>query len=526
MNQGLSHVARLLRFYAYGLWDRRWSIAIVAWLVCLIGWLAVATIPNRYTSTAQIYIDTKSLLGPLMQGLAVEQDIDAQVDVVRRTLLSRPNMQDLARATDLDLRADTPIELDRLLQELSQQIQLETRGPELFRISYTSTSPQLSQSVVSSLLNIFIEKNLGASQSDADKARQFLDQQIARYERDLQEAEQAVADFKREHAGELGGSERALRQIEQQTTALQGMQEELSSLTWSRNQLRMQLAETPEYNTTRTAGVASVQAQQLNEARQRLSNLLLTYTDKHPDVIATRNLIERLEQQGGGGSGGGTVRERNPEHESLASELARVEGQIQAVEMRIENAKQRMDELEKVVQETPEAEAQLTQLTRDYDIIRRNYEQLISRRESARMARDMKTDTSSVEFRIVEPPIVPVSPSGPPHGLYMAAVLCAGLGAGVALALLRLQLSGGFQTSEDLAQAFGLPVLGSISKIRRRNLPGTLFEGTAFVSSMSALLLVFAGVFYLYQFSSDKPDVRDLVSGWNGRVPEQVRQLL
>lgn len=526
MNQGASQLARLLRFYLYGLWDRRWSIALVAWIVCLAGWLTVATLPNRYTSTAQIYIDTASLLGPLMKGLTVEQDIDAQVDVVRRTLLSRPNMQELARATDLDLRADTPVELERVIEGLRSKIRLETSGRELFRISYTSESPELAQRVVASLINIFVEKNLGASQTDADKAARFLDQQIARYERDLREAEEAVAEFKRQHAGELGGSERAMRQIEQQTTALQGMQEELSSLKWSRNQLRTQLAEVPEYDTVRSAGAVSRQSLQLQEARQRLSTLLLTYTDKHPDVIATRNLIERLEQQGGGGGGSTETRVRNPEHAGLSSELARVEGQIQAVEMRIENARERLAELEDVVQQTPAAEAELTQLTRDYDIIRANYEALIERRESARMAREMKTNTSAVEFRIVEPPIVPVSPSGPPHGLYMAAVLFAGLGAGVALALLRLQLAGGFQTPEDLSTAFGLPVLGSISKLRRRSLPGTMLEGTAFVSSMSVLLLVFAGVFYLYQFSSEKPDVRDLVSGWNGRVTAQVQQLL
>lgn len=525
MNQGFSHLTRLLRFYLYGLWDRRWSIAIVAWVVCLGGWLVVASIPNRYTSTAQIYVDTESLLGPLMKGLAVEQNVNAQVDVVRRTLLSRPNRVALARATDLDLQARTPVEMEALLEDLKSDIRLDNRGRELFRISYSSTSPELAQRVVSSLLNIFVEKNLGASQNDADTAEKFLNEQIARYERDLREAEQAVADFKREHAGELGGSERAMRQIDQQSQALQGMQEELSSLTWTQNQLRLQLAETPEFNTSTVARAPSAKQQELNRARDRLNELLLTYTERHPDVVATQQLIGRLEQEAGGG-GSTTTRERNPEYAALSSELARVEGQIQAVNMRMDNTKARIEELEKLVQVTPDAEAQLTQLTRDYDIIRQNYESLISRRESARMGRDMKTETSNVEFRIVEPPIVPVTPSGPPHGLYMAAVFFAGLGAGVALALLRLQLAGGFQTREDLANAFGLPVLGSISKIRARNLPGTMVEGTAFVSAMSVLLLVFAGVFYLYQFSPQKPDVQNLISGINGRVAEQVRQVL
>ncbi|MEX2628698.1 MAG: XrtA system polysaccharide chain length determinant [Tistlia sp.] len=523
----MSQLVRLLRFYAYGLWDRRWTIAVVAWVVCLGGWLWVASMPNRYTSTAQIYIDTQSLLGPLMEGLAVRQDIEAQVDVVRRTLLSRPNMQELAQVTDLDLRADTPAQLDRLLESLSQNIQLQTQGPALFRISYNSTSPELSQRVVSALLNIFVERNLGASQSDADKAERFINEQIARHERELREAEQAVAEFQRQHAGELGGSDRALRQIDVQTTVVQRLQEELSSLNWSRNQLRMQLAETPEFTTSTTAGGSSPKQRQLSQLRDELNALLLTYTERHPDVISKQNLINRLQSEvGSGGRGSSTTQAPNPEYEALASELRRVEGQIQATETRIGNAQARMEDLETLIEQTPEAQAQLTQLTRDYDTTRRNYETLISRRESARMARDMKVETSAVEFRVVEPPIVPATPSGPPHGLYMTAVLFAGLGAGIALALLRLQLAGGFQTSDALARSFGLPVLGSVSKIRSRSLPGTMVQGSAFVSSVLALLLVFGGVLYLYQFSDDQPDVRSLLSGLNGSLMEQGRRLL
>lgn len=528
MNQGFAQLVVLLRFYAYGLWDRRWSILLVAWVVCVGGWIAVAMIPNRYTATAQVYIDTDSLLGPLMSGLAAQRDLDAQVDVVRRTLLARPNMEELARDTDLDLRADTPIEYDRLLQSLASQIQLETQGRELFRISYGSQSPQVAQRVVEALLNIFVEKNLGASQNDADRAERFLEQQIARYERQLREAEKEVADFKREHSSELSGSDRALRQIDQQSSSLRSLEEELASLQWTRNQLGVQLSNTPEYITSTTARGLSPKQQELQSLRSELSTLLLTFTEKHPDVIATRNRIERLEKEvGSSGSGGSaTSQTRNPEYTAVSAELDRVIGQIDSVKRRIEDAKTRLADLEEIVQQTPAAEAELVELTRDYNTIRANYEELVERRESARLAREMKTDTSAVEFRIIEPPIVPVTPSGPPHGLYMAAVLFAGLGAGVALALLRLQLAGGFQTREDLASAFGLPVLGTISKIRMTRLPGTVLEGAAFGSAISVLLLAFAGIFYLYQMSDQKPDFSGLVSGWDGRITQEVRQLL
>jgi hypothetical protein len=136
------------------------------------------------------------------------------------------------------------------------------------------------------------------------------------------------------------------------------------------------------------------------------------------------------------------------------------------------------------------------------------YQALTQRRESALMAQRLDAETNRIEFRIVEPPIVPISPSGPPHGILMGAVLLVGLGAGGALAFLRVQFDSSLRTTSQLKEVFGLPVLGAISVVRSgiaRRL--RMLEIASFGSAAAALLMVFAGLFYLFQIAPEKPDL-------------------
>ena len=72
-----------------GAWRfRRWALA-VAWGLCLIGWLVVYVIPDSYESHARVNVDTRTALRPLLQGIAVEPDVESQLNLVRQTLMGR-----------------------------------------------------------------------------------------------------------------------------------------------------------------------------------------------------------------------------------------------------------------------------------------------------------------------------------------------------------------------------------------------------------------------------------------------------
>ena len=113
-----------ITLYANSLWRRRWYALATAWLVCLIGWALVATMPNVYISSGRIYVDTANVLGPLLRGLVVESDVRSEVRLLQQTLLSRPNLERAVRMVDLDITADTPSEMQILIDSVRSRTTL------------------------------------------------------------------------------------------------------------------------------------------------------------------------------------------------------------------------------------------------------------------------------------------------------------------------------------------------------------------------------------------------------------------
>jgi len=148
--------AEILR-YAKAMWRYRWISLALAWTVSIVGWGMVIILPDKYESEARIYVDTGSLLAPLLSGLTVRTDLDQEIMIMQRTLLSRPNLEQVMRMNDLDLTATTPGEVEALLANLASTISITAQTKNLFRISYSHTNPRQAQSVVQSLLTIFVE---------------------------------------------------------------------------------------------------------------------------------------------------------------------------------------------------------------------------------------------------------------------------------------------------------------------------------------------------------------------------------
>ncbi|MGI9484747.1 MAG: XrtA system polysaccharide chain length determinant [Geminicoccaceae bacterium] len=492
----LPHIAALKRY--------RWQALAVAWLVCLFGWLFLASMPDRYMARARIYIDTETILGPLMKGLAVAPDFNRQVEMMRRTLLSVPNLEELIRMTDLDHTIHSDVERLALIEGLSRDIKIKTEGASLFQISYAHQNPRLTQRVVDSILQIFVEQNLGHSQQDVEEARDFIDKQIEDYEAKLREAEVEVALFRKEHADELGGVDRNQRALEQREAELRRLNAEIESAIWRRDQLKTQIDVTPKmaaaaYQTA--PGGLSVAQFRIQSLAQELQTKLMVYTDRHPEVIALRGLIENAERQLAveqSTPSTGSARVANPEFGALVDQLQLAEASIQDLRRRLVLAENEIGVLSTTVASAPEVEADLTRLTRDYNVLLAQYEQLIQRRESAQIARDLDSGISRIEYRIIDPPVVPLQPIGPPRGLFLATILMVGFGSGVAFAVGRQLLSGSFLTVDQLKAAFDLPILGGVSEAVRPSQPSGTMAGWVGVASGSlALVGVFATLLYL-----------------------------
>lgn len=498
------------RYYLDALWRRRWLVLGTACMVAALGWAAVAGLPNQYRSSARIYVDTANVLGPLLSGVAVQNDLGRQVDVMRRTLLSRPNLEQVARMTDLDLDATTPSQMDVLTGRLQEDIDLQSGRENLFDISYSSTSPVLARNVVQAVTTIFVENNLGQNRSDIDNAQVFLREQIATYERSLNESEAALAKFKQENMAFLPGQTGLQAQLADAETHLATIEGQLDDTTKRVELLTGELAQTSEMlgETAFGSGPPTETEAEIIRLQGVLADLESRYTAQHPDVVTMRRRLENLRadfeaQIDSFGSKPGPVvggsNLPNPVYAQLRMELIRERGNAEVLREQVGRARDSVNTLSRRIQLVPEIEAQMKRLTRDYEIIRSNYDTLRARQESARISADRDEQGNSVNFRIIEVAKVPTLPSGPPRAAFLTVVLLASLVAGGAVSWLLAVTRVTYGSLQHLRRDFaGIPVIGGLTRVdqnvdRRR----IKWRTAGFLASILVLLVAFLALLLL-----------------------------
>lgn len=192
MDELLRQAGAILR----AMWRQRWLGLAVAWLVSVVGAAVVMQVPDKYEASARIFVDTQSILKPLMAGLAIQPNIEQQVVMLSRTLISRPNVERLVRMADLDLKVKSKQEQDGLIDDLMKSLEIKSTGRDnLYTLAYRDSQPEKAKRVVQSLVSIFVESSLGDKRKDSTSAKQFIDEQVKAYEKKLEEAESRLKDF-------------------------------------------------------------------------------------------------------------------------------------------------------------------------------------------------------------------------------------------------------------------------------------------------------------------------------------------
>ncbi len=517
----------LLRRYLAAAWRYRWATVACAWAVCGIGWVGSTFIPNQYEASARLYVDADAVLTPLLKGLAVDSQITSQLDVLQRTLLSRPNLEKLVSNTDLDLLIASPSDLESLVLLLGSQIKIIPQTKNLFTIAYRNPSPKLSFDVVQTILTTFIESKTGNNRSEMQNAMLFIEQQIAQYERQLRDAEKRRAEFRTKYLdllpGEGSGSS-ALDTTQSQVRTLQGaLTDELSR----REQLKGELAAIPPLLVTETDPLQAPNAPtaapapsrnsperaKLQEALGQLDVIRLQYTDNHPDVIALRKRIDLLRRDLASADAGvaqavptdkgdiatptqpGT-RSRsqpNPVYEKIKVSLVESESRATSLQRQLSDTIKERDRLLEIARGAPGLQAEFTNLNRDYDVLRRSFEDMLSRRESMRIASAAEADADKIKIQIVDPPQVPQNPVAPKRLLIVTGILGAGLAIGLGLAILLAQFDQSFHTVDELRD-LGLPVAGSISLIVVSSRRSQLIAALSFSLALMMLGSVYIGL--------------------------------
>lgn len=468
-----------------GAWRFRWRAMIAAWVVCIVGWLVVMSLPDVYEASARVFVDTRTALSPVIEGLAIGQDVNAQLNFVQQSLLGGAQMEKVAREANLDLQATTSESRAKLLDRLRQRIQLEAAGGGgrdmlgvVFTLRYKDPVRDRSLKVINVLLNSFIEDTLGGKRTDTKIAQKFLQEQIEDREMQLRSAEQRLADFKKRNVGMMPGAQGDyFSNLQEEIDAIQKAQAELAIAANRRSELDRQLrGEAPSLSggsMIAAGGAAGDEiSARIKETQTKLDELLLRYTEKHPEVLALRETLAELEKRrdteiealrrGDIGAAASTGASANPVFQSIQLASNQTDVEMAAIRAEIVERQRKVSELRRLVNTVPEVEAEYARLNRDYEVTKLQYTALVDRLEKAKLGEQAEA-TGSVRFEVIDPPNAAFRPVSPNRLLLITGVLLCGLVVGGGVAYLMAQLEPVFMHSRSLGEITGLPVLGVVS---------------------------------------------------------------
>jgi polysaccharide chain length determinant protein (PEP-CTERM system associated) len=493
------------------MWRFRWVAVGLAWIICMCGWIYVLRLPDVYSAEARLYVRARSELS----GVGTQQDVGAQLTYLSNILQSQSQMERIAERLGLV----EPGMDDRRLQGLAGWVRSRYsisyvgqggRGSQdgLFNVRFVDQDREMAQRAVQVFLDTLSERYVGEVQASGLSTQTFLDEQIAEYEKRLRDDETRLAEFKRKNIGVMPGEGGDyFTRIQRETAALNDLRSQLTVQQSLRDELSRQLSSSSTLSTESDLGAIGMMAdtetaRRLAEAKAKLDELLLRFTDRHPDVIAARETITQLEMRrraelstlATAGSQLGTVQSSSPVVQSLQIRLNDANASLAGLRSQVNDAERRLEALQAALNRVPEVEAEFAQLNRDYDVNRSQYQDLLKRREQARVGQEAQ-ESGSVRFDVVDPPRATFSPVGPNRLRFYTTVLIAGLMCGLGLAFGLHKFRPVFNNPSSLASVTGLPVLGQVSMAwlgRHRN---RMRLGLVTVGAATGLLFVaFAAV--------------------------------
>ena len=484
MNQKLDPILDHIR----GAWRFRWHAFGVAAVIALAGWLLIFTLSDKYEAESKVLVNTRTALQPALEGLVVSPDVSGELDYVRQALLSDPQLSSFAEQVGLLPSVGlTPKRRQALLGALSRRVDITIdqsqslsdpaqSGSATYGIRYQDVNRLRALALVKLLTSGLVNETLGGSQQGSMRAQAFLKAQIAAYEKRLQDAEDRLAAFKSQHFGllptEQGGY---FQQLEQENQASDNIKTKLLIAQSRRKELTEELHGSAAISSTDATPIVGPNGvvvggdtlSQIQATQARLNHLLLKYTAKHPDVIAAEQELAQLKarrtqeiaalQRGDASAAASSGASSNPIYQGIVLALNRTNVEVADLQTELADHQQKAKDLKRLLDSTPQLEAQYAQLSRDYDINKKQYAALLASYDKARLGQQAG-NAGAVRFELVEPPTVSYTPVSPRRGSLLGMVLLAALGAGAGLAYWLNQHQPVVASASGLRELTGIPV--------------------------------------------------------------------
>lgn len=464
----MNEVFEELRAALYQVWNRRWIALAVAWGVCVLGWLVVALIPNSYESRARIYVEIDDVLS---EQLEIAGDGKLQLTRARQTLASAVNLEKVVRATKLGEDITTDSELQAAVTALDENVAVTGEQENIFELTATigkgdlsdAENAKLSQEVVQKLIDIFREENISGNRGEVADTLVFLDRQLEERKQELEAAEERRLAFESQYPELIGGSGTVSTRLQTLRTEMRGVDADIAAAQSALAAINGQVAGTPRSIQMPGSGGNGARGA-LTQAQSQLAAMRSRgLTDSHPDIQSTLRQIGLLERQAAS-EGDGSFGQPNPAYTSLIAIRAERQANVQALSARKAALQADISGMIATQAQEPGVAAEANRISRDYEVLKTKYDELLRDREEMRLRGQVQTERSAFKFDVVDPPTIPRKPAAPNRPILLLGVLFLGLAAGAATAFVLGQLKSAFMTADRLERALDLPVVGTISR--------------------------------------------------------------
>jgi len=505
----MNEIVRKLTLLAAGMWRFRYLGLAVAWGLGAALLALLLLLPSRYEASARIFVNTDSILKPLMTGLTVQPNEDQRIQMLSRVVISRPNVERLIQQVGLDASAQTNEQREQLVDGVMKTLEFKGGGREsIYTLSFRDVDAARAKQVVELLAQLFIDSSRGGKSEDTETAKRFIDEQVGVYEGKLREAENRLKEFKLKYLGiSPGDGHDYFQRMSEASRLLEQSRLELREAERSRDAYRQQLAAVEASSAHAGGGVAPNAAladidTRLDAQRRNLDSLLLKDTESHPDVVGAKRVIRDLEAERRAIVA--TMPKTTPMEapgpitgprasEQIKVSLAQAEASVAALSMRVAEYNDRYEKLKSSAALVPQLEAEYTQLNRDYDVNKKNYESLVTRRESASMSGEMQTVAGVNDFRMVDPPRVQPLPVSPKRRVLMPLALIVAIACGLGAMYMAQEWRPAFHDARGLREVTELPVVGTVTAIEsegtRREFRHSVYRWGA---AITALMVTYA----------------------------------
>lgn len=479
-------------------WRRKW-VAIVPFVIITIGTvIGTQFLPNRYRSDARVLIVPQQVPENYVEP-TVTANLQARLQAISQEIQSRTRLERIIQELNLYPRQRRTMIMEDVVEMMRTDISVQIararrrQDPGSFTVSFESDNARMAMQVTERLASLFITENLQDRTVQADQTSQFLETQLEEARRRLADHEQKLAQFRLKHQGELPS------QVQSNLGVMQSTQGQLESLANTINRdrdrqlvLEKTMADLVAINTaaaqaaqnSRKAGAqaaAATATQQLEEARNSLRGLELRLKPEHPDVIRARRAVRELEGKAQAEEltkpvGVGVGADSRPAMSAADQKrLSEMQAESESLERRIAANRAEETRLQALVSQyrakveaAPTRESEETELMRDYNTLRAQYEVLLKRSQQSNIAADLERRQIGEQFRLIDAARLPERPISPDRPRLNMMGALGGLALGLALIALLEYRNTSFRTDDDVALSLSLPVLAVIPTMSTR----------------------------------------------------------